>query len=75
MVFSGAGSRLHLRWRREFEVHGGSKESRGLDSLVSLEQLAQNSGVTRGQMDGLARHYRSGWLNEIRFKVRFGMMP
>lgn len=47
----------------------------GLDSLVSLEQLAQTSGVTRGQIDSLARHYRSGWLDEIKFKVRFGMIP
>lgn len=47
----------------------------GLDSLVSLEQLAQASGVTRGQIDSLARHYRSGWLDEIKFKVRFGMIP
>ncbi|MBY4833781.1 hypothetical protein [Burkholderia dolosa] len=47
----------------------------GLDSLVSLEQLAQHSGVTRGQIDSLARHYRSGWLDEIKFKVRFGIIP
>jgi hypothetical protein len=47
----------------------------GLDSLVSLEQLARDSGVTRGQIDSLARHYRSTWLDEIRFKVRFGIIP
>lgn len=47
----------------------------GLDSLASLEQLAQTSGVTRGQIDSLARHYRSSWLDEIKFKVRFGMIP
>ncbi len=47
----------------------------GLDSLVSLEQLAQNSGVTRGQIDSLARHYRGSWLDEIKFKVRFGIIP
>lgn len=47
----------------------------GLDSLVSLEQLAQTSGVTRSQVDSLARHYRSGWLDEIKLKVRFGMIP
>jgi len=47
----------------------------GLDSLVSLEQLARSSGATHSQMDSLARHYRSGWLDEIKVKVRFGMIP
>ena len=47
----------------------------GLDSLVSLEQLAQDSGVTRLQINSLARRYRSNWLDEIRFKVRFGIIP
>lgn len=47
----------------------------GLDSLVSLEQLAQNSGVTQGQIDSLARHYRRGWLDEIKIKVRLGIIP
>lgn len=46
-----------------------------LDSLVSLEQLAQTSGVSRQQLDSLARHYRSNWLDEIKFKVRFGIIP
>lgn len=46
-----------------------------LDSVVSLEHLAQNSGVTRGQIDSLARHYRTQWLDEIKFKVRFGIIP
>lgn len=46
-----------------------------LDSVVSLEHLAQNSGVTRGQLDSLARHYRTQWLDEIKFKVRFGIIP
>jgi hypothetical protein len=46
-----------------------------LDSLTSLEHLAQQSGVTRGQVDSLARHYRAGWLDEIRVKVRLGIIP
>ena len=46
-----------------------------LDSLVSLDHLAQNSGATRGQITNLKDHYRNGWLNEIKFKVRFGMIP
>ncbi len=47
----------------------------GLDSLVSLERLAQDAGVTRGRIDNLALHYRSAWFDEIRFKVRFGIIP
>lgn len=47
----------------------------GLDSLASLEQLAQDAGVSRGQLDSLANHYRSRWLDEIKTKVRFGIIP
>lgn len=47
----------------------------GLDSLVSLEHLAQNSGATRGQLAELKDHYRVGWLDEIKLKVRFGLIP
>lgn len=46
-----------------------------IDSLVSLEQLAQKSGLTRGQIDSLAKHYRAGWLDEIKVKVRLGIIP
>lgn len=47
----------------------------GLDSLVSLEHLVQSSGVSRGQVSSLKEHYRSGWLDGIKVKVRFGMIP
>lgn len=47
----------------------------GLDSLASLEHLAQKSGVTRMQLNELKDHYRNGWLDEIRLKVRLGMIP
>lgn len=47
----------------------------GLDALVSLEHLAENAGATRGQLAELKNHYRTGWLDEIKFKVRFGMIP
>ena len=47
----------------------------GLDALVSLEHLAQNAGATRGQLAELKNHYRTGWLDEIKIKVRFGMIP
>jgi hypothetical protein len=46
-----------------------------LDSLVSLEQLAQNSGAARGQISSLKDHYRNSWLDEIKVKVRFGVIP
>ena len=46
----------------------------GLDALVSLEHLAQNSGATRGQLADLKNHYRTGWLDEIKFMVRFDML-
>lgn len=46
-----------------------------LDSLTSLESLAQQSGVTRGQIESLARHYRAGWLDEIRVRIRLGIIP
>lgn len=46
-----------------------------LDILVSLEQLAQQSGVGRSQLDQMARHYRHAWLEEIKVKVRLGIIP
>jgi len=46
-----------------------------LGSLTSLEHLARQSGVTPGQINSLARHYRDGWLDEIRVKIRLGVIP
>ena len=46
-----------------------------LDRLVSLESLANRSGVARSSVDGLARHYRTLWLGEIKTKIRLGIMP
>ena len=46
-----------------------------LDSLISLEHLANESGVTHGQIKSLARHYCTGWLDEIRIKIRLGVIP
>lgn len=46
-----------------------------LDSLTSLEHLVQQSGVAQVQVDSLARHYRTGWLDEIKVKVRLGIIP
>lgn len=46
-----------------------------LDSLTSLEHLARSSGATRPQIERLARHYRAGWLDEIRVKIRLGIIP
>lgn len=46
-----------------------------LDALVSLEHLAQHSGATKGQLASLQGHYRISWLDEIKSKVRLGVIP
>ncbi len=46
-----------------------------LDSLVCLESLAEQSGVTRSRLDRLATHYGARWLDEIRTKIRLGIIP
>jgi hypothetical protein len=46
-----------------------------IESLTSLEHLAKSSGVTRHQVDNLARHYKAGWLDEIKLKIRLGIIP
>lgn len=46
-----------------------------LDLVTSLEQLAQQAGVARMQLDQMARHYRQQWLDEIKVKVRLGIIP
>ena len=46
-----------------------------LDPLTSLEHLADKSGVRSAQISTLARHYRTGWLDEIRVKIRLGVIP
>jgi len=46
-----------------------------LDFLVCLESLANQSGVTRGQVEALARQYRARWLDDVRTKIRLGMIP
>lgn len=47
----------------------------GLDALISLEHLAQNSGVTRAQLADLKDHYRASWLDAIKTKIRLGIIP
>lgn len=46
-----------------------------LDIVTSLEQLAQQAGVGRVHLDQMARHYRQQWLDEIKVKVRLGIIP
>lgn len=46
-----------------------------LDLVTSLEQLAQQAGVARMRLDQMARHYRQQWLDEIKVKVRLGIIP
>lgn len=48
---------------------------KGLDALTSLEHLAEESGASRGQLAELKNHYRARWLEEIKVKVRFGIIP
>ncbi len=47
----------------------------GLDALVSLERLAEQAGATRGQAADLRRQYRQGWLDEVKLKIRLGLIP
>lgn len=46
-----------------------------IDLVTSLEQLAQQAGVSRVQADQMARQYRQQWLDEIKVKVRLGIIP
>ncbi|OMS46617.1 hypothetical protein AQ740_18140 [Burkholderia pseudomallei] len=46
-----------------------------LHSVVSLGHLAQNAGMTRGQLDSLARHYWMQRLGTIKIKVQFEIIP
>ena len=46
-----------------------------LDFLICLESLVERSGVTRGQVVALAGHYRARWLDEVRVKIRLGVIP
>jgi len=46
-----------------------------LDFVVCLESLARRSGVTRAQVAGLASQHRAGWLEEVKVKIRLGMIP
>lgn len=46
----------------------------GLDSLISLEELAIESGVQSKQVSLLANHYRRQWLDEVRVKIRLNVL-
>ena len=46
-----------------------------LDALVCLESLAERSGVTRAQVEGLRKQYRVRWLEEVKVKIRLGVIP
>lgn len=45
-----------------------------IDSVVSLEKLLERSGITKAQMNNIARHFRDEWLNDIKLKIRFGIL-
>jgi hypothetical protein len=46
-----------------------------LDFLIPLESLAEKSGVTRAQIDRLPSHHRARWLDEVKVKIRLGVIP
>lgn len=46
-----------------------------IDSLVSLEDLARECGVSSTRIDALGRQHRTGWLNEVKVKIRLGVIP
>jgi hypothetical protein len=46
-----------------------------LDFLVPLESMAEQSGVSRGQIAALAGHHRAPWLDETKVKIRLGILP
>ena len=46
-----------------------------IDALVSLEQLATESGVGNKNLSSLSNQYRKKWLNEIRMKITMGVIP
>lgn len=46
-----------------------------LDVTVSLESLAEQSGLTRGQVGSLAGHYRTSWLDSAKVRIGLGMTP
>jgi hypothetical protein len=46
-----------------------------LDCMISLEELAQQAGVARGQLDALALQYRQTWLSRIKTQIRLGIIP
>jgi hypothetical protein len=45
-----------------------------LSSIISLEELVMQSGVTNAQISGLRAHYRNSWLSEIKTKIFLGIM-
>ncbi|HKY69354.1 MAG TPA: hypothetical protein VJ205_00500 [Gammaproteobacteria bacterium] len=45
-----------------------------IDSVVCLEKMLLQSGVSRVQRDKIARHFRSDWLEEIKLKIRLGIL-
>lgn len=46
-----------------------------LDSLVSLEDLLKTAGATRQKLARVEWPYDEAFLNEVRFKVRMGVIP
>jgi len=45
-----------------------------LDSIISLEQIIQKSGISKQQRINLGLQHRSDWLNEIKLKIRLDIL-
>ena len=46
-----------------------------LDCMTSLEDLARQAGVGRGNRNAFALQYREDWLSSIKTKIRLGIIP
>ena len=51
-----------------------TKQLGWIDSVVSLEKLLENAGITKAQINNIARHFRTEWLNDIKLKIRLGIL-
>ena len=43
--------------------------------MTSLEDLARQAGVGRGNRNAFALQYREDWLSSIKTKIRLGVIP
>ena len=46
-----------------------------LDCAISLEELARTAGVARQPLESLRQQHRAVWLDQIKTRIRLGVMP